>query len=342
MTSHSCQLCLWLVLASALCVWIAVAEKQPETFIVSFPKSGRTWLRLMVGYALNEQYELHADQADILELDPLVRVAKRLRVDAFPVVAVDHAKKDLELVERALWTFPEQFVGARVVLLVRDPRDVFVSNWFEKKWRKMGLEKKEMDENGFTAATAGSKTADCSWIKVGNGLQLYLSKFAWQREPFCNQTTQSCSCFHPDYTIVDFMKEPNGGFDTILEFSAFFWNNRQRMRDFLLVRYEDMHANPKAELRRVLEFLGVAKPSERALDVAVAEASFDSMREKELTGTFGWRLTARNKNDTATFKTREGRVGGYRDHFDVKLLQMMEQQMVAIMPKEFGYAEEDL
>jgi hypothetical protein len=54
------------------------------------------------------------------------------------------------------------------------------------------------------------------------------------------------------------------------------------------------------------------------------------MREKELTGTFGWRLTARNKNDTATFKTREGRVGGYREHFDVKLLQMMEQQMKAI------------
>jgi hypothetical protein len=74
----------------------------------------------------------------------------------------------------------------------------------------------------------------------------------------------------------------------------------------------------------------------------VKEASFESMREKELTGTFGWRLTARNKNDTSTFKTREGRVGGYRDHFDVKLLQMMEQQMRAILPVEFGYHEEDL
>ena len=59
-------------------------------------------------------------------------------------------------------------------------------------------------------------------------------------------------------------------------------------------------------------------------------------------GTFGWRLTARNKNDTATFKTREGKVGGFREHLDIKSLQMMEQQMLAILPEEFGYLEEDL
>lgn len=333
---------LLLLLLLSLCVQSSVSEKAPETFIVSFPKSGRTWLRLMVGYALNEHYQLHASQDDILELDPLVRVAKRQNVKDFPVVAVDHAKKELELVDRAQWKFPEQFVGARVLLLVRDPRDVFVSNWYEKKWRKMGLEKKEMDERGFTAETAGDKTADCSWMKVGNGLQLYLAKFPWQREPFCNQTTLSCSCFHPDYSIVDFMREPNGGFDTILEFSTFFWQNRARMKELMLVRYEDMHANPKTELKRVLAFLGLREPSEAALDVAVREASFANMREKELTGTFGWRLTARNKNDPATYKTREGKVGGYRDHFDLKLLQMMEQQMRAILPVEFGYLEEDL
>lgn len=48
-------------------------------------------------------FELHAEQGDILELDPLVRVAKRQGVRNFPIVAVDHAKKDLELVARDKW-----------------------------------------------------------------------------------------------------------------------------------------------------------------------------------------------------------------------------------------------
>jgi hypothetical protein len=46
---------------------------------------------------------LNAEPDDILELDPLVRVAKRRGVENFPVVAVDHAKKELELVDRDKW-----------------------------------------------------------------------------------------------------------------------------------------------------------------------------------------------------------------------------------------------
>lgn len=80
----------------------------------------------MVGYALNEyelnmmsierhthtrlkvhhsfsHFQLNAEPDDILELDPLVRVAKRRGVENFPVVAVDHAKKELELVDRDKW-----------------------------------------------------------------------------------------------------------------------------------------------------------------------------------------------------------------------------------------------
>ena len=70
------------------------------------------------------------------------------------------------------------------------------------------------------------------------------------------------------------------------------------------------------------------------------EASFENMREKELQGDFGMRLSARNKNDTATFKTREGKVGAFREHLDLKTIQMMEQQMKQILPTEFGYNSE--
>lgn len=49
---------------------------------------------------------------------------------------------------------------------------------------------------------------------------------------FCNTTSGTCSCFHPDYTMLDFMREPQGGFDTICYFPEFFWRNRDKVSSF--------------------------------------------------------------------------------------------------------------
>jgi hypothetical protein len=63
--------------------------------------NGARWLTYVLLHL--SHFKLEAEQGDILELDPLVRVAKRRGVRNFPVVAVDHAKKDLELVDRDKW-----------------------------------------------------------------------------------------------------------------------------------------------------------------------------------------------------------------------------------------------
>ena len=52
------------------------------------------------------------------------------------------------------------------------------------------------------------------------------------------------------------------GFDTILEYSTFMWNNRHKTRSFQLVRYEDLHIDPAKELRRILNFVGAADVSD--------------------------------------------------------------------------------
>jgi hypothetical protein len=57
----------------------------------------------VTAHLVQRHFELDAEQGDILELDPLVRIAKRRGVRNFPNVAVDHAKKDLELVDRDKW-----------------------------------------------------------------------------------------------------------------------------------------------------------------------------------------------------------------------------------------------
>ena len=81
--------------------------------------------------------------------------------------------------------------------------------------------------------------------------------------------------------------------------------------------------------RKFVQFLRAAN--------AAAEASFAKMREKELTGEFGPRLSARNKNATATFKTREGKVGGFREHLDAATIERMNARMTQVLPSEFGF-----
>ena len=90
----------------------------------------------------------------------------------------------------------------------------------------------------------------------------------------------------------------------------------------LVLRYEDLMADPLGNLCRVADFVGRApamNPPE-----AVERASFENMRKLELEGggTRGilregfWlpNLTTRDKDNPFALKTREGKVGNYRSH----------------------------
>lgn len=95
--------------------------RDVDRFLISYPKCGRTWLRLMLG-----KYMLGNEPGDPLEL----RHPGALRPD-FPPVEVSHDDyphwKPAELVV----TDKRAYAGKRVVFLVRDPRDVVVSNYFQ-------------------------------------------------------------------------------------------------------------------------------------------------------------------------------------------------------------------
>jgi hypothetical protein len=104
---------------------------QADYYLISFPKCGRTWLRLIIGKALNDHFGLDADAEDILEVTPLAKQhAKIPRIDinheGFPQLQLpeelDHRKRI--------------FRGQRVILLVRDPRDVVVSLYYQRKKRE--------------------------------------------------------------------------------------------------------------------------------------------------------------------------------------------------------------
>jgi len=105
-------------------------RRRSDVVLVSFPKCGRTWLRVMIGRSLQRHFGL-PDDADPVELAHLAELDPRV-----PSVLVTHD-------DDAQWKAPgevERDKGSyrhrRVILLVRDPRDVIVSLYHQMGGRR--------------------------------------------------------------------------------------------------------------------------------------------------------------------------------------------------------------
>lgn len=104
---------------------------ETEVFVLSFPKSGRTWLTVLVGKALCLHYgypDEHIPQT--LQFTKLIKRERdqRIKVTGF---GHDRSSLDYRLDYRAMFVDKSEFAGKDVILLVRDPRDVVVSYYFQ-------------------------------------------------------------------------------------------------------------------------------------------------------------------------------------------------------------------
>lgn len=103
-------------------------HQRTDAYVLSYPGCGRTWLTVMLGKALVDQYGLDANPARITELADLDRKVPRIEVrhDGSPQLK---APPDLERDK-------SRFASKAVVLLVRDPRDAVISYYFEATKRR--------------------------------------------------------------------------------------------------------------------------------------------------------------------------------------------------------------
>lgn len=92
-----------------------------DAFLISFPKCGRTWLRAMLGWYVNDMAE--GDPMEVMELTKTRQDFCTLDIthDDFP-----HLKTADNLV-----TNKNAYKGKKVIFMIRDPRDVVVSNFFQ-------------------------------------------------------------------------------------------------------------------------------------------------------------------------------------------------------------------
>ena len=110
--------------------------QQADWVLMSWGKSGRTWFRVMLSRFYQIKHGL--PQHMLLEFDNLYR-----KNPAIPRVLFSHNNYMRDYLRD--WETLDHFKGKKVVLLVRDPRDVAVSQFFQWQYR-MRPHKKRLNE----------------------------------------------------------------------------------------------------------------------------------------------------------------------------------------------------
>jgi hypothetical protein len=121
-------------------------------------------------------------------------------------------------------------------------------------------------------------------------------------------------------SLSDFIRDEKHGIGKILLFHQIWFNNRQVPKDFLLIRYEDMHADCMAVMKKIMEFLQLRDINDDQLKESIQFAEFENMKKLERDGFFSERygsiLSPANINDEESFKVRKGKIGGYVDYLN--------------------------
>jgi hypothetical protein len=289
------------ILIMALCFWLPAGRRKrlerwlrgreeycklqrADWVLMSWGKSGRTWLRVMLSRAYQLKGGLPSDE--LLDFDNF-----RQRDPALPAVFFTHNNYLRDYTGH--WKSKAHFKGTRVVLLVRDPRDVAVSQFFQWKYR-MRPNKKFI--NDYPAHNA-------------------------------------------DIGPWDFVCDRDAGVPRIVEYFNDWAEAIPELVDVLVVRYEDMRADPAGVLRSIFAFTGDTI-SDRQIEEAVEFAAYDNMKKMEQEQHFkgaGARVKPGDKGNPQSFKVRKAKVGGYRDYFtDAQCAEL--DAMVAGLHPMFGYA----
>jgi hypothetical protein len=231
------------------------AEK--DVFITGFVKSGNTWLQTLTAALV---FGIDVERCpDNLVQDLVPDVYDRSYYRRYKKVAFF---KSHELPSPRY---------RRVVHIVRDGRDVMVSQWHHlRAMGQNGLSLRDLVESPHHYTVA-----------------------RWQEH------------------VSAWMRNPHGA-------------------EMILLRYEDLRADPKPHVRRLAEFLGVGV-DDAVLERAIFQCSFEQMKKREVLS--GWD-NKRWPKDKAF--VRRGKVGSYRDEMEGGVLELFEKQAGDVL-QSLGY-----
>lgn len=105
-----------------------VKMQMSDALLLSYPKSGRTWLRMALGLCLAEEYGLMPE--DPTDLSALARCNGKV-----PTIRATHDGRPHVARPEELRQKKYAYIGTRIVFLVRDPRDAVISLHYQHRYR---------------------------------------------------------------------------------------------------------------------------------------------------------------------------------------------------------------
>lgn len=250
-------------------------QRDADAYIISFPRSGRTWLRLMLGKYIS-------DLAGIAprDISKIYKITSQL--DGIPTVGFVHdgssfAGRNLRADE--LGVSKGFYRNRKVVLLVRDLRDTLVSYYFYCRARK------------------GVYTSD----------------------------------------IGSFIRDPHFGAEKAIAFLNIWAANRHVPKDFLLLRYEDIVADPAGQMRTLLAFLEIPVDP-IILNASVEYASFNNMKKMEASGQAPIAtLHTRPGHESEGYTVRRGQIGGFTSDLSEDDIAYLSELIDNSLSEIYGY-----
>ena len=231
-----------------------------DIFLVSFPKSGNTWTRFLIGNLTHPEEPITFANVNRLVPDIYGTSRKGFRRLARPRVIKSHE------------CFDPRY--QRVVYIVRDPRDVAVSSYhFARKGRhfedSLPVERYVSEwflKPGQPYGTWGEHAG--SWLANAENI----GRISRVKDAFM------------------------GTMGTWAENVTSWLGARENGRDLLLLRYEDLLEDTPRELRKAAQFLGL-KTSPEMLARAVELSSVKNMRTLEDKQSDQWSTTREGRKD---------------------------------------------
>jgi hypothetical protein len=244
---------------------------EPDIYVVSYPKCGRTWLRVL----LRQYLDLANTPVRHYKDRQLIRIGDAL------TVKFEHDQGSWipapPRLDRLVFN-SAKYRNKRVLFLARDPRDALVSSWYHLTHR----------ERIITAP------------------------------------------------LSEFIREDLVGIRKITAFMNMWLENKHIPEDFLLLTYEDMHADPVTTFHKALAFMGL-EVDQVHLEQAVDESRFEKMQRMEKQGVLKEPWMKPGGYSDAALKVRKGQVGSYRDELSDRDIVYIDQYLSQHLNRELPY-----
>jgi alcohol sulfotransferase len=144
-----------------------------------------------------------------------------------------------------------------------------------------------------------------------------------------------------DISVFDFVTGDRGGsMASVVDFLNAWASESENIKDFHLVRYEDLRSDTRKELAGLLRFMSV-DASEAQVDRAIEYASYENMKRMESKKQFrlsGGRMMPGDKDNPDSYKVRRAKVGGYRDYFSDDEVATIDRMLADSLDPSFRYS----